>query len=58
MSSLSHMFSRQKINLIAGLFTLFLVLYVIMYAIPSLFITLFDTRLGNLVLLGFFRTIV
>lgn len=43
--------SRKNLNLAVGLFSLLVFLWVIMFAIPSLFVTLFDTILGNLILI-------
>jgi hypothetical protein len=40
-------------NLIVGLFSLLVVLWLVMFAVPDLFINLFDTVLGNLILIGF-----
>ena len=51
--SFSSVFSRKNLNLVVGLITLLLVLWVIMFAIPSLFVNLFDTLLGNLILVMF-----
>jgi hypothetical protein len=51
--SFDTIFSRKNVNLIVGLVTLLLVLWLIMFAIPSLFVNLFDTVLGNLILIAF-----
>jgi hypothetical protein len=51
--SLTSVFSRKNINLVVGLLTLLLGLWVIMFAIPGLFVNLFDTGLGNLILIAF-----
>jgi hypothetical protein len=51
--SLSNVFSRKNLNLVVGLITLLVVLWVIMFAIPNLFVNLFDTALGNLILIAF-----
>jgi hypothetical protein len=40
-------------NLLVGLFSLLVVLWLVMFAVPDLFINLFDTALGNLILIGF-----
>jgi hypothetical protein len=50
---LSGVFNRKNMNLVAGLITLLVVLWVIMFAVPGLFVSLFDTNLGNLVLIAF-----
>lgn len=51
--SFESIFSKKNLNLVVGLFTLFIVLWVVMFAIPGLFVSLFDTGLGNLILLAF-----
>lgn len=51
--SLNSIFSKNNVNLFVGLLTLLIVLWVIMFAIPSLFYNLFDTTLGNLILIAF-----
>jgi hypothetical protein len=51
--SFDTIFSRKNVNLIVGLLSLLLVLWLIMFAIPSLFVNLFDTSLGNLILIAF-----
>ena len=51
--SLETLFSRKNINLIVGLITLLLFLWIVLFAIPGLFINLFDTFLGNLILILF-----
>lgn len=39
-------------NLIVGLFSLLVGLWLIMIIIPDIFVSLFDTALGNLILIG------
>jgi hypothetical protein len=51
--SFRGIFSKKNLNLVVGLITLLLVLWIIMFAIPSLFVNLFDTILGNLILIAF-----
>lgn len=51
--SLGTLFSRKNINLIVGLIALLIFLWIILFAIPGLFINLFDTFLGNLILILF-----
>ena len=51
--SLGELFSRKNLNLLVGLIALLVVLYIIMYAVPELFVNLFDTGLGNLILIAF-----
>lgn len=49
---MSQLFSRKNMNLLVGFITLLIVLWLIMFAIPSIFVNLFDTILGNLILLS------
>jgi hypothetical protein len=51
--SFESIFSRKNLNLVVGLITLLIVLWVVMFAVPSLFVNLFDTSLGNLILIAF-----
>jgi hypothetical protein len=50
---MNELFSRKNMNLIVSLLTFFVFLWVVMYAIPDLFINLFYTGLGNLILIFF-----
>lgn len=51
--SLKETFSQKNLNLVVGLITLLIMLWLVMFAVPSLFVNLFDTLLGNLILIGF-----
>jgi hypothetical protein len=51
--SLGGLFSRKNLNLVVGLITLLIVLWIVMFALPNLFVSLFDTVLGNLILIAF-----
>uniref|UniRef100_A0A6C0IRS1 Uncharacterized protein n=1 Tax=viral metagenome TaxID=1070528 RepID=A0A6C0IRS1_9ZZZZ len=51
--SFGEVFSRKNLNLVVGLITLLITLWVVMFAVPSLFVNLFNTLLGNLILLAF-----
>lgn len=53
MLSLSNVFSQKNMNLVVGLLTMLIVLWTVMFAVPSLFVHLFDTFLGNMILLVF-----
>jgi len=44
---------QKKRNLIVGLFSLLVALWIVMFAVPELFVNLFDTALGNLILIVF-----
>jgi len=51
--SFSGIFSKKNLNLVIGLITLLVILWIIMFAVPSLFVNLFDTILGNVILIAF-----
>ena len=51
--SFKETFSQKNLNLVVGLITLLIMLWLVMFAVPSLFVSLFDTLLGNLILIGF-----
>ena len=51
--SLKNVASTNNWNLAVGLMTLLVVLWAIMFAVPSLFASLFHTILGNIILIGF-----
>jgi len=51
--SFAELFSSKNMNLLVGLITLLIVLWLVMFAIPSLFVSLFNTAIGNFILLGF-----
>ena len=44
--------NKKNLDLLAKLFIFFIILWIIMFIIPSLFIFLFDSYLGNLMLFG------
>jgi hypothetical protein len=45
--------NEKNRNLVVGLFSLLVVLWMIMFVVPDIFVNLFDTLLGNLILIGF-----
>jgi len=51
--SLKETFSTKNLNLVVGLITLLIMLWLVMFVVPGLFVNLFDTLLGNLILIGF-----
>ncbi len=51
--SFGSVFSKKNLNLVVGLISLLVALWVVMFAVPSLFVNLFDTFLGNLILVAF-----
>jgi hypothetical protein len=52
MSIISELFSEKNANVIIGILAFLTVLWLVVFAIPSLFVSLFNTILGNLILLG------
>jgi hypothetical protein len=48
----NKLFSKKNLDLMAKLFIFFIILWMIMFIIPSLFIFLFDSYIGNLILFG------
>lgn len=50
--SLSKLFDPKNMQQIVTLLTLLIALWMVMFAIPQLFVSLFDTLLGNMVLVG------
>lgn len=50
---MASILSRKNLNFAVGLLTLLVFLWVVMFAIPGLFVYLFDTLLGNAILLLF-----
>lgn len=53
MATFDSLFSRKNLNMVVGLITMLITLWVVMYAVPSLFVYMFDTILGNLILVAF-----
>ena len=51
--SFNALFSPKNVNLVVGLLALLIALWLIMFVIPSLFVSIFNTILGNFILLGF-----
>jgi len=51
--SFANIFSKKNLNLVVGLITLLVILWVVMFAIPQLFYNLFETILGNMILVAF-----
>ena len=48
-----NIFSKKNMNMFVGLLSLLIALWLVMYFIPSIFVNLFDTTLGNFLLLVF-----
>ena len=51
--SLKETFSEKNMNMFVGLISLLIGLWLVMFAVPDLFVSLFDTTLGNLGLIVF-----
>lgn len=47
------MFSKKNMNLLVGLITILVAMWLVMFVAPSLFVYLFDTFLGNFILIMF-----
>lgn len=52
-SMITDVFNKKNMNFVVGLITLFIVLWVVMFAVPGLFVSLFNTFLGNAILIIF-----
>ena len=50
--SFKTIFSKKNANLFIGIITLLILLWISIYAIPSLFFDLFNTILGKIILFG------
>lgn len=48
-----NLLSKKNMNMFVGLLSLLIALWLVMYFIPSIFVNLFDTTLGNFLLLVF-----
>jgi hypothetical protein len=53
LSKVKDLFSRNNMNFFIGLFTLLICLWLILFFLPTLFVSLFHTGLGNLILIIF-----
>ena len=50
---LKDLFAKKNINFFVGVFTLLIGLWLVLFFIPTLFFSLFNTILGNLILIIF-----
>jgi hypothetical protein len=50
---LKDLFAKKNINFFVGIFTLLIGLWLVLFFIPILFVSLFNTILGNLILIVF-----
>lgn len=46
------MFNKKNMNMIVGIVSLLIFAWIIMYAVPSMFVNLFNTNLGIAILCG------
>ena len=46
-------FEQKNVNLIIGLISLLVVMWIVLFLVPDIFVNLFDTLLGNLFLIIF-----
>jgi len=52
MLSFDQIFAKKNVDIAVKIITLLVIGWIIMIAIPSLFVSLFDTIYGNIVLIG------
>ena len=50
---LKDLFAQKNVNFFVGVFTLLIGLWLVLFFIPTLFVSLFNTILGNLILIIF-----
>ena len=50
---LRDLFSKKNIDFLVGIFTLLICVWLVLFFIPALFVSLFNTILGNLILIVF-----
>jgi len=50
---LKELFSPKNLDFVVGIFTLLIGLWLVLFFIPTLFVSLFNTILGNLILIIF-----
>ena len=51
LSKVKELFSRNNLNFFVGLFTLLICVWLILFFVPTLFVSLFNTFLGNVILI-------
>ena len=52
MNSISNFFSEKNADIVIGFISILVLIWLIVFAIPALFVSLFNTILGNFILLG------
>ena len=50
--SISELFSENNANIVIGIVAFLTIIWLVIYAVPSLFVSLFNNILGNFILLG------
>ena len=51
------LFTKKNLDLLVGLITFLIAMWMILFVIPGLFASLFDTILGNIILIAFISLI-
>lgn len=49
---MTKIFLKKNVEIFIQLFSVFIILWIIMFIIPNLFVFLFDSYIGNLILIG------
>lgn len=52
MTTKMSLFSKKNFYMIVGILSLLIFIWIVMYLVPSFFVNLFNTFLGNVILLG------
>ena len=52
MNSISNMFSEKNADVVIGVIYILVIIWLLVFAIPALFVSLFNTILGNFILIG------
>ena len=52
MNSISNFFSEKNSDIVIGFTAILVVIWLVVFAIPALFVTIFNTILGNFILIG------
>ena len=52
MNSISNLFSEKNADIVIGFTAILVVIWLVVFAIPALFVSLFNTILGNFILIG------
>jgi len=51
-NTISELFSEKNANVVIGIVAFLSLIWLVIYAVPSLFVSLFNNILGNFILLG------